>query len=237
MAQNIAFANAAFLRRQDMADGYVVDVHPIQARIEISRHGAVEKIHDHLARGRRLDVARANRRARIDNDNGQTLARQFERDLFRLPLRALVMIAHLRLRSETGFVGGNKPVMDRFGQPDAADRAGINNSFAPRCGRRFEHVARPLHIGRVHRAVVPQPQMVTGRHMKAPIAPAHGLLQPLAVAHVPLDRLESRAGQTSQIGSRPQQRLYSMAAYDQFMHQVRANKSRSAGDEAVHALP
>src|SRR3989442_11832 len=73
--------------------------------------------------------------------------------------------------------------------------------------------------------------------MKAPIGSQHGLGKALAVAEIAFDALEWSAGQAAQIGSGPQERSDSMSAGGQFMDQVSADETRSAGNEAVHPAP
>src|SRR6516162_2676398 len=72
--------------------------------------------------------------------------------------------------------------------------------------------------------------------MKAPITPAQSLLQPRAVAHIPLDWVERHALQTSHIRSGAQQRLHMVSASDKLMHKIRSNEPGSARHEAIHAL-
>ena len=72
MAQDIAFAHAALLRRQPMTRRHVFDIDKIHACFDIARHPVIEKIHDHLARRRRLDILRPDRRRRVHNHQRKT---------------------------------------------------------------------------------------------------------------------------------------------------------------------
>ena len=85
VAENVAFAKLPLFRRENVPDGHVADMHPVQSGVEIRRQFAVQKIHDHLAGRRRLHIARADGRGGIDDDDGQPLMRQFHGHLFRLP--------------------------------------------------------------------------------------------------------------------------------------------------------
>src|SRR3989442_5190974 len=105
------------------------------------------------------------------------------------------MIGHLRFGNWRGLVGRNNLPIWHLWESDAADRAGVNDSLASRCCGSFKHMASPFHVGLIHGTVIAQPEMVTGRDMKAPIAAAHALLQQIAVAHVTFNAIEVRTNQ------------------------------------------
>ena len=85
VAENVALADAAFFRGKNVADGDIVDVDPIEAGVEVGGHFAIEKINDDLTGGRGFDIARADGRGGIDDDDGDALSRKFERNYFRVP--------------------------------------------------------------------------------------------------------------------------------------------------------
>ena len=70
--------------------------------------------------------------------------------------------------------------------------------------------------------------------MEAPVAAAQRPLQCRAVADITIHALEIRALQPAQIRVRAQQCLHAMAARVEFMHEIRADESRRAGDKTVH---
>ena len=51
VAENIAFADAPLLGGENMADGDIANVDPVQAGIEVGGHFAVKKINNHLSGG------------------------------------------------------------------------------------------------------------------------------------------------------------------------------------------
>ena len=76
--------------------------------------------------------------------------------------------------------------------------------------------------------------MVTGCNVETPLAAPHRGFERVAVAQVADGALEFDVGQTLQIASRPEQRFHPVTARDQFMHKVRPDKARRAGDETIH---
>ena len=57
--EDVALADAATMKRQQMSGGNVIDVHDVESRVHIGRHAAGRGIEHHLTRRRGLDVARA----------------------------------------------------------------------------------------------------------------------------------------------------------------------------------
>ncbi len=76
--------------------------------------------------------------------------------------------------------------------------------------------------------------MIARRDVKTPIAAFHFALQQFAVEHVAGHALEFDPGQPAFIAVRPQQRLHLMPLRHQFVDEVRADESGSAGDKSFH---
>ena len=72
-AENVALADAALFHGREVAGGDVVDVDEIEAGVDIAGHPAAGGLHDHAAGGRRLDVARADRRRGVHDHGGKAL--------------------------------------------------------------------------------------------------------------------------------------------------------------------
>ena len=157
VAEDVALADAPFFRGEDVADGNVAHMHPVQTCVQIGRHFTVQEIDDHLPGRRRLHIARADRCARIDDDHRRALGRQFARGYFGSPLGELIMVAHLGFRHRRRFVRGCHDAVDFLRQANAADGAGINDARTARGDGGFDHVSRTLNIRRVHRRVITQP--------------------------------------------------------------------------------
>ena len=104
-AEDVALADTSFFGGENVADDDVAHVNPIQSGVEIRGHLAIEKIDDHLARRRRLHIARSDRRARIDDDDRHAFRGEFASHDFGAPLRELVVIAHLRFGDGRSFIG------------------------------------------------------------------------------------------------------------------------------------
>ena len=235
MAQNVAFADAPLLCRQNVPDRDIPHVDPVQTRIQIGRHLPVQKIHEHLPGRSWFHVSRTHGSTGIDDDDRSPFGRQLAGENFRLPLGTFIVIAHLRLRDRRGFVGRNQRTLAaRPGQANAADGAGIDNTRAAGCSGGLDHVARALHVGKVHRSIIAQPEVITGRNMETPIAPAHRLDQQRAVADIPLEALDLSAPQTARVAPSSHQHFNPVPATHQFLDEIPADKTRRASDKAIH---
>src|SRR4051794_20393897 len=162
---------------------------PVEAGIEIGRHGAVEEIDNYLAGRSRFDVTRANGRAGVYDHDWASLRREFASHHFRLPFAALVVIAHLRVGDGSLFISGLDASSDTLGQADTADGAGINNAGTPGFNGGFDDIASAFDIGGVHRPIILEPETIAGGHMKTPIAPFKPGAERGAIGDVALDAL------------------------------------------------
>src|SRR6185436_6355990 len=112
-AQDVALAGHAELRGREMTGRHVVDVHEIQARVDERGHAPRRGVEQDAARRRRLDVARADRRRRIDRDDGKLDFRTALADgLLGQELRALVVPDHVFDRHGRVLVGRRSVLVD-----------------------------------------------------------------------------------------------------------------------------
>src|SRR5206468_3374301 len=88
---NIALANFAVLRGEDMTAGDIADINQIEASIHIGRHFALQKIDDEFPGWCGFDIPRANGGGRIDDDDRQALLTETEGGLLCQDFTALVM--------------------------------------------------------------------------------------------------------------------------------------------------
>src|SRR6185312_7345524 len=97
----------------------------------------------------------------------------------------VVIALQLRFRDGGGFIRGfNGLTAPRYRQTDAPHRARVNYPRATGSAGGFKDVAGAIDVRGVHRAIIPQPQMITRRDVKTPIAAAHGLLELIGFADV-----------------------------------------------------
>src|SRR6185503_4078079 len=174
--------------------------------------------------------------ARVHDDHWGAFGGQLSRDNLRFPLRELVVVAHLRLGNGGRFVSRGDNAVDRAGQADATDRAGVDDARATCRKGGFEDVPRPVHVGRIHRGVIGQPEVVTGGDMETPVATAHRAREAVAVRDIAGDALHFSAGQAASVGIRTEQRLDAMATGIEFVNEVRADETRGAGDKTIHGI-
>ncbi len=236
IAENVTFADAAFFGCEDVTDGDIPDVDPIESGIEVGGHLAVQEIDDDLAGGRWFDIARADGGARIDNYDGRTFGGEFARDLFGAPLGDFVVVRELALLDGRDFVGRRRQLAtDVLRQSDAAHGARIDDARATGLRGGFEDVAGAIDIGDVHRRVILEPKMITRGDVKAPIAPAQAGGDRGAVGDVAVDALKVHASEAADICGGTQEGLDAMAPRDQFLDEIGADKARSPGDETLHS--
>src|SRR2546430_9761299 len=76
--------------------------------------------------------------------------------------------------------------------------------------------------------------MITRRQVKAPIAPPHLCPQLCSVRHIPFHSFIIRSVKPLCVAAWPQQGLYAMPTFDQFMDKVRTDKSRRASYKTIH---
>jgi len=66
-----------FFRGENVPDGHVAHVNPVQSRFQIRRQFAIQKIHDDLAGGRRFQIARPNGALGLTMMTGRPLRANF----------------------------------------------------------------------------------------------------------------------------------------------------------------
>ena len=86
VSENVTLAETTLFGREDVTDGNVADVDPIEAGIDKAGHGPVKEIENDLACGSGFDIAWADRSGGVDDDNGKAAMCEIESDLFGLPL-------------------------------------------------------------------------------------------------------------------------------------------------------
>ena len=120
-----------------------------------------------------------------------------------------------------------------FGNPMQPTR-GVNNARATRRRRGFNYIVRAFDIGRIHWPIITQPQVITCRDMETPIAIAQGGFKFLTIADIALHAIKRNADQPAGIAAGTEQSPDKVPARNQFVHQVGADKTGSARDEAIH---
>src|SRR5213075_455298 len=152
--------------RQNMSGSNVADVYPVQAGVEVSRHGAIEEIHDHLSGRCGSYIARTHRGAGIYDDDGSALGGELEGETFGFPFGELVMVVHLRFGHWGGFVGGRELSVYDTGKADATHGAGVNDAGTTGAHGGLEDTFGPGDVGGVHRGIILQPDMIAGGNME-----------------------------------------------------------------------
>jgi hypothetical protein len=234
IAEYVAFADSPFLGGEDVADGDIADVDPVEAGVEVGGHFAVEEVDDDAAGGGGFDVAGADGSAGIDDDDGGALGGEFAGNDFGAPLGELVVVAHLGFGNGSRFVCGCDLAVDFPGQTDAADGAGVDDSGTAGFGGGFDDVAGAVDVGGIHGSVVAEPEMIAGGDVEAPVAAAHGEGVGRTVADIAIDPFEVDALEAAKVAVGAEESLHMVSSSDQFMDKIGTDEAGSACDEAVH---
>ena len=142
-AEDVALADPAALQRREMARRDIVDVDEVQAGFDEGRHPAGGRFDDDAAGRRRLHVARPDRRRRIDDHGGQSVARDHVGDeILGDDLAALVGADRFGVRQVPGLVGEAASA-----QIEGRDRAGVDDPLDARAQRFLHDDAGALDIG------------------------------------------------------------------------------------------
>src|SRR5262249_10135359 len=134
VAEDVAASGAAALERAQVSLRHVVDVDDVHAGVDVSVHSSLEKIADHGAGGRGLDVAAADREGWMHDPRIEAVFSRFADQRFGLPL-ALLVRARRRSVGHRIFVG-DTAVVDAA---DSGDAAAIDEARTARA-RGFEDV-------------------------------------------------------------------------------------------------
>ena len=137
----------------------VIDVHDVEAGIDVGGQAARRRVRDHAARWRRLHVARADRSGGIDDHRRQPgLAHQREHCLLRPVLGLFIDAHHNVLAHRRGLVSGRAILV----HAERRNAAAIDDALHA-CGLRSEHQgARAFDIGAQHRRGIGHPDAVIG---------------------------------------------------------------------------
>ena len=230
VAQDVTFTDGSFLLGEEVAPGAIPDIDQIQPGIEISGHLAVDEIEDKFSRGRRFDVPRSDRRARVDHHHRQSPAGKLEGRLLGLVLGQFVIVAQNRRVQRRLFIrrAAVRP------QADATDGAGINHLPDIFSHRRFQNVAGALDIDVVHHPLVPAPQAVIRGGMVQHLATLQGGGEGVAVPHISGHHLGVQTFDVGPVRVGAHQNAHVSSVGDQFAQQGRSQKARGAGHQCFH---
>jgi len=158
-------------------------VNPVQSGVEIRRHFAVQKITITWPVGVGF-TSRADGRGGIDDDDGQSVAAPAWWP--RIPPAIWSICSDW-----SGARGKSRPIplTARGGHPPFWAGRRSPRCWYKRCAgsgpaRGFQNPACTLDVHRVHGPVIPQPQMITRRDVKTPIATFQFAFQQSAIEHV-----------------------------------------------------
>ena len=219
-------AGPATLGGEQMALRDVLDIDQVEARVDIGGHPVLKEIQDDSPGRSRLQVERADRRGRIDDHDPQALARGGQRGLLGHELAALVRADHVCERDRTVFA--SRPLS---GDAERADGAGVDHQLGAGAARGFEHVARAVEIGGVHRRFIEHPEPVVRGEMVNFGASMRGALDRGGVAHVADRALAIEALQRAEVGTVAHQHADAIAAREQSAHDMASDKAVASGYE------
>ena len=230
VAQEVSFADPAFLRREDVAAGHILDVDDVHAAVDVPGHLSLGHIDDHLPRRRRFDVVRPDNEGRVDDDRRQPPGDQDPR------LVLGDILGH-------GIVVAGRPVVEGlvFGGRDGAARrdgvvgARVDDLLHADIERRLERRPRAADVDLVEQLGVRRPMGEIGggeiERVAALDRPFHGI----AVANVAVGPFDIQSVDVAGIARFPDQDLYILPVLDQRPCNGRSDESCRTRDKLFHA--
>ena len=211
-----------------MPERDILDMHDVEPGIDKSRHPALRRL-DNQAAGRRwLDVARSDRRGRVDDDSRQRpLGDEIADDGLGLEFRALIGADHVLGPARRLLIGN--AIRDNAQSRDAAR---IDNPLNTGRERRQHQLARAPDISAEHRSGIRYPQPVIGRDMKQIPAPRDRGGERSRIFERTLYDFDREPLEIAPIAARPRQYAHRMPGLEQDARHRRADKPGGSGDEA-----
>ncbi len=228
-AQDVALADLPALEREQVPLGHVVDMDDVEAGIDIGRHPPECGVADHPPGRRRLDVARADRRRRVDDHRRHALlAHQLQHRLLGQVFGALVGADDL-VRMHLGQLVPRRAVAD---QAERGDAAAIDDPLGARRLRRQQQVPRAVHIGPQHGIGVRHPEPIVGGDVEHGAAAADRGGEGGGIGEVALDQLGVEPGHVAPVAAPPHQQPQAVPTRGERARHRRAHEPRRAGDQA-----
>src|ERR1700676_654366 len=175
----------------------VIDVHYVEARIDIRRHSARGGVEHQLTCRCGLDVARTHGRRWIDDDDGHAGPRRLACHFFRKELRAFVMADHVVQGDRSAFfsrrtVGGNA---------DGGDAARVNDSPDRYVARGIQDVTGPVDVGVIQGLGITGPEPIIRRGVKQCRATLERTLERRPVREITPHHLHRKLPQIAAVGA------------------------------------
>src|ERR1051326_2649025 len=210
-----------------MPERDILDMHDVEPGIDKPWHAAPRRLDDQAAGRRRLNVARTDRRRRIDNDSRQRpLGDELADYRLRLEFRALIRADHVLGPPRRLLIG--RPALDDAERRDAAR---IDDAFDAGGERRQHQLARSPDIGTEHRFRIGHPEPVIGCHMKQIPAARDSRDERSPVLERALRDFDRQTLQITPIAARPRQYAHRMSGLEQDPRDRRADKAGRSGHE------
>ena len=187
----------------------------------------VHEVHDHLARGRRLDVELADRRRGIHDDDRKPAPGPRLRHALGVELALLVVADHLGAGHRSRLVG-RRPVGR---QPERADRARVDDPRDASRGGRLQHVVRAVDVRAVQLPRIAGPEAVVGGAVVERRDPGDRPRERGGIRDVAFRDLDGQAFEVLAAALRTDQAADRAAAGEQGADHVRPDEARAAGDE------
>jgi hypothetical protein len=157
-----------------------VNIHQVQAGIDVGRKFAVQEIHNDAARWRWLDVIFAYGRGRIHHDNVCPGARCLHHRLLGHELRALVVADHVGEHDRRLFVTQLAIRRESHGR----DGAGVHHAADTLLSGGPDDIAGALDVGAIHLLRVAHPKAVIGGNVEDEIAALHAASKGFRVSEI-----------------------------------------------------
>src|SRR6267378_2376183 len=188
-AEEIAFADFAFFRDEQVAGGAIFDADKIEAGLDVAGHFAVQEIEDNFSGGGRFPVPGADGRGGHGDDHGESVFRGAEGFLLREPFRTLVVADHL-------FKLGVRELIGMLGavDGDGGDGAGVDELLDAGALCRVQKIFCAADVRIVDVLLAPGPQAVIRGDVEDALDVFHGAIERGGIAEVAGDIFERKIG-------------------------------------------
>ncbi len=230
--RNASMVDLAAVERGQVPLRDVVDMDEVEAGVDEGGHAAARRLDDDASGRRRFDVARADRRRRIDDHGREALLGDHPLDqTLGRDLAALIGADRLELFEGHGLVDRCPVTLHRQG----GDAAGIDDALDAGAQRLLHHDPGAGHVVDDDLVAVARPQPVVGGDVEQIAHARHRGPDGFGVAQIALHIVEVEARQVAARAGRPHQRAHRETALHQLGRHGRADEAAGAGDKHLVA--
>ena len=215
-----------------MPVSYVGHVDHIEAGVESGEHAPAQIVQDQLAGGRRFDVPRSERSARVDDDDRQPAGGILLGHALSEELGAPVGADHV-VEVHGGGLGARLAVL---GQTERADARSVDHALDAGPCAGLEHRARAVDVVAINFIWVGGPEPVVARHVKDLSATVNRLRHGVGLENVAAPHLDRAALEGSETAGRAGEDPDAVPVGDEQARYIGSHEAGGARDQHIHGV-